>query len=192
MDVYSLITQRIIERLEQGTVPWHKPWRSIGAPRNLVSKKPYRGINLWLLTMQDYTSPYWAAIRQINEIGGSVHKGEKATPVVFWKVYVDGVEVRATEQEPETTENGGQHKRRFVLRYYSCFNTEQCDLPASVSETLVLPEKRQLDPIEACEKMLAEMPNPPEVLHSGDRAFYSPITDCVTMPPRTLFESADE
>jgi antirestriction protein ArdC len=46
MDVYSLITERIIEKLEHGTVPWHKPWRSIGAPRNLVSKKNYRGINV--------------------------------------------------------------------------------------------------------------------------------------------------
>jgi antirestriction protein ArdC len=49
MDVYSVITERIIEKLEQGTIPWHKPWRSIGAPRNLVSKKSYRGINVWLL-----------------------------------------------------------------------------------------------------------------------------------------------
>jgi antirestriction protein ArdC len=46
MDVYSIITERIIEKLEQGTIPWHKPWRSIGAPRNLVSKKSYRGINV--------------------------------------------------------------------------------------------------------------------------------------------------
>ena len=46
MDVYSVITERIIEKLEAGTVPWHKPWRSIGAPRNLVSKKLYRGVNV--------------------------------------------------------------------------------------------------------------------------------------------------
>jgi hypothetical protein len=94
MDVYSAISERIIEKLEAGTVPWHKPWRSIGAPRNLVSKKLYRGINVWLLTMQGYTSPYWATIRQINELGGSVRKGGKATPVVFWRVYVNGVEVK--------------------------------------------------------------------------------------------------
>jgi antirestriction protein ArdC len=52
MDVYHVITNRLIEKLEAGCVPWHKPWRSIGAPRNLVSKKLYRGINVWLLTMQ--------------------------------------------------------------------------------------------------------------------------------------------
>ena len=95
MDVYSIVTERIIEKLEAGTIPWHKPWRSIGAPQNLVSKKSYRGINVWLLTMQGYISPYWGTLRQINELGGRVRKGEKSTPVVFWRVYVDGVEVRA-------------------------------------------------------------------------------------------------
>jgi len=51
---------------------------------------------------------------------------------------------------------------------------------------------RHHDPIEACEKILADMPNPPEIVHAGDKAFYSPITDQVTMPPRVLFESAEE
>jgi antirestriction protein ArdC len=192
MDVYSIITERIIEKLEQGTVPWHKPWRSIGAPRNLVSKKVYRGVNVWLLTAQGYTSPYWATIRQINELGGHVRKGEKATPVVFWRIYVDGVEAKAGEPEPETQEAEGQGRRRFVLRYYSVFNTEQCELSASVTEKLAVPEQRQLDPIEACERVLAAMPNLPEIVHAGDKAIYSPAADRVTMPPRNLFESAEE
>jgi antirestriction protein ArdC len=161
-------------------------------PRNLVSKKSYRGINVWLLAAQGYASPYWATIRQINELGGSVRKDEKATPVVFWRVYVDGVEVKAGESEPEAQETGDQGKRRFVLRYYSVFNTDQCNLPTSVAKKLTLPERRQLDPIEACEKILAGMPNPPEIVHAGDKAFYSPLTDRVTMPPRALFENAAE
>jgi antirestriction protein ArdC len=191
MDVYAVITERIIEKLEAGCVPWHKPWRSVGAPRNLVSKNVYRGVNVWLLTAQGYTSPYWATIRQINELGGQVRKGEKSTPVVFWRIYVDGVEVKVGG-EPEAQETEGQGRRRFVLRYFSVFNTEQCDLPASVTEKLVLLEQRQLDPIEACEKILAEMPNPPQIVHAGDKAFYSPATDRVTMPLRSLFESAEE
>src|SRR5215471_7390960 len=106
MDVYSVITERIIEKLEAGTIPWHKPWRSIGAPRNLVSKKFYRGVNVWLLTAQGYTSPYWATMRQMSELGGQVCKAEKATPVVFWRIYIDGVEVKTGEPEPETQEPG--------------------------------------------------------------------------------------
>jgi antirestriction protein ArdC len=60
----------------------------------------------------------------------------------------------------------GQGGAPFVLRYYSVFNTEQC----------ALPEERTMDPIEACEKLSAEMPNPPEIEHAGDKAFYSPMT----------------
>ena len=113
-----------------------------------------------------------------------MRKGEKATPVVFWKIYLNGVEVKAGEPEPESQEAEDQGRRRFVLRYYSIFNTEQCELPATVTDTLALPEQRQLDSIEACEKILAGMPNPPEIVHAGDKAFYSPFTDRVTMPPR--------
>jgi antirestriction protein ArdC len=192
MDIYKMITDRIIEKLEAGTIPWHQPWRSIGAPRNLVSKKLYRGVNVWLLTAQGYTSPYWATIRQINELGGQVRKGEKSTPLVFWKIYVDGVEVKTGEPEAESEQPQGQGKRRFVLRYYSSFNTEQCDLPATVIDKLALPEPRQLDPIEACEAILAGMPNPPEIVHAGDKAFYSPVADRITMPARGLFESVEE
>ena len=178
--------------MRQGTVPWHKPWRSIGAPRNLISKKCYRGVNIWLLTTQGYTSPYWATIRQINDLGGQVRQGEKSTPVVFWKIYVGDVEVKDGEPEPQPQEAEGQSRRRFVLRYYSVFNAEQCGLPAAITDKLALPEQRQLDPIEACEAILAGMPNPPEIVHSGDQAFYSPIMDRITMPPRQLFENTEE
>jgi antirestriction protein ArdC len=105
--------------------------------------------------------------------------------VVFWRVYVYGVEVKAGETEAQETE--GQGKRRLVLRYYSVFNTEQCELPTSLTEKLAVPEQRQLDPLEACGKILADMPNPPEIVHGGDKAFYSPLTHQVSMPPRRVF-----
>ena len=60
--VYDQITERIIAMLEKGTVPWCKPWQvQTGLPRNLVSKKPYRGINTLLLHAMSYESPYWLA-----------------------------------------------------------------------------------------------------------------------------------
>ena len=47
--VYEQITERIITFLAQGTAPWQKPWKArTGLPRNLVSQKPYRGINIFL------------------------------------------------------------------------------------------------------------------------------------------------
>ena len=55
--VYEIITARIVDKLEAGTVPWHKPWNiETGAPRNLTSGRPYRGINVFLLGCQSYAS----------------------------------------------------------------------------------------------------------------------------------------
>lgn len=86
MNGYDRITERIIELLEQGTVPWHKPWKAKTAwPRNLLTKKPYRGVNVFLLVSMSYESPFWLTFHQAQELGGSIRKGEKACPVVFWK-----------------------------------------------------------------------------------------------------------
>jgi antirestriction protein ArdC len=72
------------------------------------------------------------------------------------------------------------------------FNLEQCDLPQAVTDKLPRIETHQHDPIEAVEKIIAEMPNPPEIVRAGSQAFYSPLTDRVTLPPRELFISAAE
>ena len=86
MDIYAIVTEKIINLLESGVVPWRRPWTSTGLPRNLVSKKPYRGVNFFLLSASKYVSPFWLTIRQANELGGHVRKGEESTIVVFWKV----------------------------------------------------------------------------------------------------------
>jgi antirestriction protein ArdC len=126
-------------------------------------------------------------------LGGRVRAGEKSTPVVFWRIYLNGVEVKASDQcEPDRELKERLGKRRYALRYYTVFNTEQCVLPKSVAKQLIVSEGRTLDPIEACEGVLAAMPNPPQIQHTGDKAFYSPRTDCITMPPTGVFESADE
>jgi N-terminal domain of anti-restriction factor ArdC len=149
MDVYNIITEKI-----------SRSWKRVallGANRGGASVRRETSCRRSCTVASTFgcsrcrvTSPYWATIRQINELGGSVRKGEKATPVVFWRIYVDGVEVKAGEHEPESQETEEQRKRRFVLRYFSVFNTEQCDLPASVTEKLALPEQREIDPINAC------------------------------------------
>jgi antirestriction protein ArdC len=87
MDVYQIVTDRIINLLEQGTVPWRKPWTTVNAmPKNLITGKEYRGINVFLLGCQQYSSPYWLTYKQAEEKNGTVRKGEKASLVVFWKL----------------------------------------------------------------------------------------------------------
>jgi len=188
MNVYEIVTEKIVKLLEQGIVPWRRPWTSTGLPRNLVSKKPYRGINYFLLSASKYVSPFWLTMRQANELGGHVRKGEESTAVIFWKV--EDSKQSSEDLNPEETNE--KNRPRFLLRYYRVFNLEQCELPQSVIDKLPKIDTHQHDPIEAVEKILAGMPNPPEIVRAGSKAFYSPITDRVTLPPRELFISAEE
>ena len=192
MDVYAIVTEKIINQLESGVVPWRRPWTSTGLPRNLISKKPYRGINYFLLSASKYVSPFWLTMHQANALGGSIRKGEESTIVTFWKIddakHNDTEETEELDAEPKDEKN----RRRFVLRFYRVWNLEQCELPQAVLDKLPKVETHQHDPIEAVERIVAGMPNPPEIVRAGSRAYYSSITDRVTLPPRELFESAAE
>ncbi len=189
MDVYGIVTEKIVNLLESGVVPWRRPWTSTGLPRNLITKKPYRGINYFLLSASKFVSPFWLTMRQANELGGSIRRGEESTIVTFWKI--DDAKQNETEEldaEPKDEKN----RRRFVLRFYRVWNLEQCILPQAVLDKLPKIETHQHDPIEAVEKIIAGMPNPPEIVRAGSKAYYSPITDRITLPRRELFESAAE
>jgi antirestriction protein ArdC len=188
MDMYSIVTERIINLLESGVVPWRRPWTSTGLPRNLVSKKPYRGVNFFLLSASKYVSPFWLTMRQANELGGHIRKGEESTAVVFWKID----DLKQSTEGLDNEETGGKTHRRFLLRFYRVWNIEQCELPQGVLDKLPKIETHEHDPIEAAERIIAAMPNPPKIQHAGSKAFYSPITDRITLPPRELFASTEE
>jgi antirestriction protein ArdC len=129
--VYDLITERIIVKLQQGTIPWHKPWNSAaGLPRNLFSQKAYRGINVWMLGSAGYSSPYWLTFKQAKEIGGHVRKGEQGSPVVFWK----WLEKDEGKQERDETRTGS--RRIPLARLYHVFNVQQCELPECLQPLL--------------------------------------------------------
>ena len=139
MDIYAIVTEKIINLLESGVVPWRRPWTSTGLPRNLVSKKPYRGVNFFLLSASKYVSPFWLTIRQANELGGHVRKGEESTVVVFWKVD----DAKQSTEDLDNEETDGKTRRRFLLRYYRVFNLEQCDLPQTRLDKLPKIEKHE-------------------------------------------------
>ena len=145
---YEVITNKIIEKLEQGTVPWHRPW-STEMPKNLVSKKEYRGINVFMLGSTGYANPYWLTFKQSKALGGHVRQGERSTPVVFWKWL---------EREQENPETGDTETVNVpLLRYYKVFNVEQCD---GIPEDKIPPleNARDFHPIEQAETVVQEMP----------------------------------
>jgi antirestriction protein ArdC len=172
---YEVVTESIIKQLESGAAPWRKPWRT-ELPANLVSKKEYRGINIFLLASQGYGSRYWVTYRQARTLGGSVKKGEHGSKVVFWKI---------DEYQKENKETGeAEDRKSILLRYYNVFNLEQCDGIKSPEPS------RFILPIKQCESIINSMPNPPRFVRDS-RAFYRPSNDSVGMPSRWAFDSVE-
>ena len=183
---YEAITDRIIAKLEAGVIPWRKEWnvpisqRALGnAPRNAHSNRPYRGINFAIL-YGEYSDPRWLTFKDAIDFGGSVRKGEKGTQIAFWK---------QTSYQRENENGEVETKHGMLLRLYSVFNVEQCD-------GLKLPERKgeivpDFNPVDAAEAIVAGMPNAPVIRHGGDRAFYSPASDSVTVPLAGFFSTPD-
>lgn len=184
MNVYEVINSRIMELLERGEIPWHRPWNSqLSMPKNLVSKKEYRGVNVFMLACQQYGSPWWLTFKQVQERNGHVRKGEKSTPVIFWK-FIDRKD--SVEADSEDSVNG----KIPLLRYYSVFNAEQTEgvsLPADPEESVT-----PFSPIEKAEQIIANMPNVPDIQYGGNKAYYRPSSDTITLPPKHTFESPEE
>jgi antirestriction protein ArdC len=160
-------------------------------PRNAVSKRQYRGINVFILASQSYGSPYWLTYKEAVRLGGHVCKGEHATPIIFWKWIAREVE----------KDDGTLTEKHFpFIRYYNVFNAEQTEGCRPPSDSVVEGEGKAFDPIAACEAIYANMPNRPElyhgatesILHGGKlEAYYSPSADRVVMPRREAFDSPE-
>jgi len=175
--VYDVITDRIIKSLEEGKAPWRQPWAGGGAPCNLISKKAYRGINIWLLSASGFKSRYWLTYKQAVSKGGNVKRGEKSTPCVFWRL-LEGKE-----------KANGEKGHVALLRYYSLFNLSQTEgIPDPTPEEDRLP----FQPIEACERLIGRYTRGPRIEHGGGRACYSPAQDLIQLPAREDFSSPEE
>ena len=183
-NVYEVITSRIIKQLESGTAPWHKPWKASGKnglPRNLVSGREYRGINVWILSSSGYSSPSWLTFRQARELDGHVRQGEVGVPVVYWKFGK-----REVQDGDEIIE-----KASVLCRYYTLFNQEQCE-GLKIKESEPAEEQPQVEPIEACVHVVNAWLGKPTIRHGGNYASYSKVLDSVQMPERTCFNSGEE
>src|SRR6516162_8327743 len=173
---------------------WKKGWchgASLGRRvdcRAILSARSLIGASTtFCFARRKFVSPFWLTMRQANELGGHVRKSEESTVVVFWKVE-DGKE---GAEMPAAWENDKKSRQRFLLRYYRVFNFQQCDLPQGVIDKLPKIERHDHDPISVCAEIMGCMPNAPEIQHAGSEAFYSALTDRVTLPPAKLFASGE-
>lgn len=183
MKVEEIITQRIIEKLEFGTVPWHRPWSGADMPKNLITKKEYRGINVFILSAMGYASPYWVSFKQAKELGGAVRKGEKGCPVVFWK-WIEAETVLADGQKVKDSHP--------MLRYYTVFNVQQIEGIDEKKIPALDRKYNERERIETCERVVENMPKRPNIIFDFAGAFFRPATDTVNMPKIETFDSSEE
>jgi antirestriction protein ArdC len=193
MNVFEIVTQKMIEKLQAGVVPWHKPWSSgVGQPCNLLTGKAYRGINPILLG-DTYHSKYWLTFNQVKDMGGHVRAGERASMVVFFKPA--DLKKKASDSNDTQDENEEKVFRSFILRYYYVFNVCQCEgiTHKRLNEESVSLEKlSEFNPIEKCEDIWSRFNNPPKLIHNQQKAFYRPSEDLINMPLKNSFDGEEE
>lgn len=173
---HQRVTDQIIHKLEEGVVPWHSPHiAQVGFPKNYQSGKPYRGINVMLLGMAGYTSPWFLTYKQSQERGGQVRRGERGYLVVKFGTY--------------NKEHGdGTKELRKFLRHYTVFNA--CQIDDVEFPEPKLPSFTPDETTANAEAIVSGMPNPP-VIHEGRsaRTCYDPNADSIDIPHRSYFES---
>lgn len=185
-DVYKMVTDRIIEELGKGRIPWRRPWKGgIASAEDMAisytSRRAYSLLNQWLL---DEPGEY-LTYKQISELGGKVRKGAKSK----WVVFFTQVPYKDKNKDGEEVV-----KSYPLLRYYNVFHikdTEGIKSKVVPGERVALPQGD-----EAAENIIAEyikftglkfQNNKP-----SDRAFYQPGTDKVVVPMMSQYEHLDE
>ena len=166
--IYETITNKIIEKLEEGTIPWKKPFQDgDGTPVNWVTQKPYRGINTFLLDGGEY-----ATYKQIKDNGGTVLKGEKGNQIVFWKLM--DIEDKDTQED----------KKIPLLKTYTVFKI-------GVQTKGIEPKRKMVEhehqSIEQAEEIYKNYMNGPDFTFKNDGAYYKPTLDVVNVPPMKSF-----
>ncbi len=183
-DIHDAVTKRIIEMLETARangaeLPWCRPGVSHAKPTNATTHQRYRGINvisLWAEAQErNYRTGLWATYKQWTSIGAQVRKGERATPIVFYKP------IEITNDKASAPDGSDATRIIRMVRGYWGFNADQVDnyeLPALPTDTLV-------ERIEHAEEFFSHIGVP--ITHGGARAFYRPSEDRIQMPDKVLF-----
>lgn len=175
-DINAEVTNALVASIEADPGKPIMPWNRTGTneiPSNIASGDEYNGINiinLWVMAqVLGFTTAIWGTFRQWRENGASVQKGQKSSPVIFYK-----------QVTKENTDSEDVSYR--LLKYFNVFNSDQVDgydppaLPDSVE-----PVER----IAAIDTMVAK--TGADVREFGAQAYYSPRKDQITMPDSKRF-----
>ncbi len=186
--VYDDVTARIVAALEQGVVPWVRPWKSavpLGMPRNAVTRRNYSGVNILILwdaiSQHGFSAHEWLTFKQALDLGGHVRKGERGTAVCFADRFIPKAEAARAQDA------GDDAKAVSFLRQFTVFNVAQCD---GLPERAVPP--RPTPPADHEKNRHAEgliAATGAKIVEGGDQAFYHQESDLIRLPYRETFIS---
>lgn len=187
-DIHAHITDHIVAAIEAGADEWQMPWRraqgALHRPQNALTGNGYQGVNilsLWVAAENNgFTMPLWATYRQWQEKGAQVRKGERGTPIVFYK---------QLEQEPEQGAESDDPQRVMFARASWVFNIAQVEGYVAPSLDNVTLAENNVAPVDAAEALIAA--TGATIREGGDRAFYNWAEDYVGMPDRARFLGSD-
>lgn len=179
MDIYAKVTDRILEEMEKGIIPWKKPWVGGRGAISHVTGKSYSFLNQLLLGKPGE----WLTFNQIKKEHGTVKKGEKARFVVFWKWL--------KKETDKVDENGEKvYEEIPFLQYFNVFHIDQCEgiKPKHVTDV------SDFDANEAAQSIFDEYTSREGITVNldGDASYYRPSEDSITLPRMKRFAKLAE
>lgn len=195
IDAYQMVTDRICEMLEQGFIPWNRPWAmanacawsgNSGNPYSLLNQfmlaDPKKKYKSWEELMED-VSGEWVTFKQAIDRGGCVRKGENGRKVVFFKMV------------PDRDEDGNELERMHpILTWYTVFKISQCD---GIEQKYHTNEGQlyEFDPNQSADDVANDYITREGIdfrAIKGDRAYYNPMNDSITVPLPEQFKNNEE
>ena len=178
-NLYSKITNCIIQQLEKGVFPWQKQWISAGLPRNYLTGETYRGINLLFLASLEYQNNFFISEQELKELGGTVKPKEKRHYLVInWE------DIEKQFEDIEFDDNLDETVDFVHPGHYYVYNIDQCEgIPAKQRYDLT-------DPIANCQKIIKFMPKKPEIKEGKD-TYYHPIQDFISISNKERFKTEE-
>ena len=182
MKVNEIITNKIIDELSKGNIPWRKTWKGQRAV-NYISRKEYRGMNLMLLPLPGE----YLTFKQCQSVGGKVKKGEKSSMIIYWNFtkVKDGVDASGKDITKEVP----------FLKYYNVFHLSQCEnidtkLPeyAARNNNEIIADAEEIVNRYNAKNATLEILN----VNGSDRAYYSPGMDQIVVPEISQFDGSRE
>lgn len=191
---HETVAEKLIEQLKQGTAPWQKPWApgvaGANMPINPITGKRYKGINALQLMSEGRGDQRWMTYKQAAAVDAQVRKGEKGTPIQYWKFSEDQNKTDAAgkpvfDAHGEPVMETVQLERPRVF-FATVFNAEQIDgLPPQQSRPL-----EAWNAVDRAEHILQA--SGATIRHGQhDRAFYRSSSDSIHLPDKDQFLAAD-